>query len=145
MTDAEEVLRLEDTWSVAPLESDLDTVASVVADDWFGVAPTGETMNKSDLLSMLASRPDIFDAVKYSDIKMSIFGDTATVMSAFHGVGRELTLTQRYVRVYAKRENEWRCVATQIVSTPWGATVRASLHPSWTQPNAVCTAPPSTR
>ena len=118
MGDAEEVLELENTWSVTPLESDLDTVASVVADDWFGVAPIGETMNRSDLLSMLASNSGIFDSVKYSDIKVSIFGDTATVTSAFHGIGKELTLTQRYMRVYAKRENEWRCVTTQIVSIP---------------------------
>ncbi len=118
MTDGEKVLQLEHTWSVAPLKGDLDTVASVVAEDWLAVGPTGETMTKRDLLEMLASHPGIFDSVSYNDVKVNVFGSTAVVTSAFHGVGRGLTLAQRYARVYAKRDGEWQYVVTQIVPTP---------------------------
>lgn len=114
MSDAETVLALEETWGTAPVAGDLDIVASVVADDWVGVAPTGQTMRKTDLLEMLASRPNVFDFVQYSDVAVNIFGSTAVVTSFFQGSGK-LELRQRLLRVYAKRDEAWRCVATQIV------------------------------
>ena len=115
--DEEKVLQLERTWGVAPVEGDLDTVGRVVADDWVGVAPTGETMSKADLLEMLAANPGVFDTVAYDDVSVRVYGAAAVVMSAFRGTGKEMTLSQRYLRVYAKRNGEWQCVATQIVPT----------------------------
>lgn len=115
MRDEEQVLALEKTWGTAPIEGDLETVASIVSDDWFGIAPTGETMSKSNLLAMLASRPNLFKMAVYDDIKVKIFGETAVVTSRFHGVGEKLDLNQRYMRVYVKRDGKWKCVATQIV------------------------------
>ena len=118
MSDTEAVLGLEATWGIAPLTGDLDTVKQVVADDWVGVAPTGRTMTKGDLLAMRASRPGIFDSAEYSEVGLSLFGSTAVVTSFFHGVGKALELKQRFMRVYAKREGSWRCVATQVVAVP---------------------------
>lgn len=115
MDDAEIILALEATWSTAPVVGDLATVSRVVADDWVAVAPSGQTMNKVELLKMLASRPNVFDAVHYSDIQVRVFGDTAVVASSFEGTGKDLELRQRYLRVYAKRDSSWQCVATQIV------------------------------
>ena len=111
-------MALEVTWGTAPLTGDLDTVGKVVADDWLGVGPTGQTMTKGDLLAMLASRPGVFDSAEYSEAELSLFGSAAVVTSFFHGVGRALELKQRFMRVYAQREGSWRCVATQIVAIP---------------------------
>ena len=118
MNDAEAVLALEATWSKAPLEGDLETISAVVADDWLGVGPTGQTMTKQALLELLVSRSGIFESVTYDEVELSLFGDTGVVISAFYGVGKALELRQRYMRVYAKREGRWRCVATQIVPLP---------------------------
>jgi len=115
MTDKEAVLKLEETWHVAPLAGDLETVANVVADDWLGFGPSGESMSKSDLLEMLSSRPAPFDSLNYKNVEINLFDTTAVVTSLFEGVGKELTLTQRFMRVYSKRNNEWKCVATQII------------------------------
>lgn len=117
MTDEAQVLDLENSWSSAPHKGDLETVAAFVADDWLGVGPQGETMTKTDLLSMLAANPNAFDSVQYDDVKLNLFGETAIVTSSFHGVGKELSLKQRFMRVYAKRNAKWQCVATQIVPT----------------------------
>jgi ketosteroid isomerase-like protein len=115
MDDTEIVLALERTWSTAPVVGDLATVSRVVADDWLAVAPNGQTMNKAELLEMLASRPNVFDSAHYSDVKVRLFGCTAVVTSFFEGTGKDLELRQRYLRVYAKRDARWACVATQIV------------------------------
>lgn len=77
MNDTKTVLALEATWGKAPLIGDLDTVGKVVADDWLGVAPTGQTMTKGDLLEMLASRPGIFDSAEYSDASSNVRGTGA--------------------------------------------------------------------
>lgn len=118
--DTEAVLALERTWGVAPRTSDLETVSSVVADDWLAISPTGQTMTKGDLLAMLASRPNVFSSTTYSEVSVSLFGSAAVVTSLFHGVGEALELKQRYLRVYAKRGGRWQCVATQIVPIPDG-------------------------
>jgi len=118
VNDTETVSTLEETWSKAPRAGDLETVSKVVADDWLGFGPTGQSMTKGELLEMLASNPGVFDLVKYSEVELSLFDDAAVVTSAFYGVGKKLELRQRYMRVYAKREGRWRCVATQIVPVP---------------------------
>ena len=89
-------------------------MARVVADDWVAVGPTGETMGKTDLLEMLAARPNVFKSVQYSDVSVRVFGATAVVTSLFEGSG-EVELRQRFLRVYAKRGGVWHCVVTQIV------------------------------
>ncbi len=116
MSDREIVLALEKTWGIAPLEGDTETVNNVVAEDWFAISTTGETMDKSTLLKNLISNQHIFDSLHYDDIKIKIFENTAVVTSSFEGIGKELTLNQRFMRVYSKRDATWKCVATQIVA-----------------------------
>ncbi len=104
---AEAVLALEETWGVAPLTGDLETVNEVVADDWIGGGPAGRAMTKQDLLEMLALRPGIFDSVTYDEVELSLFGDTGVVISAFYGVGKNLELRQRLAGI---SWSETRCV-----------------------------------
>ena len=119
MTDKETLLQLEEkAWHVAPLTADLTTITNVVADDWFAVGPTGETLNKSDLLETVSNYKGVFDSLNYSNVEVNVFENTAVVISLFEGTGKEFNLTQRFMRVYAKRNNEWNCVATQIVPIP---------------------------
>ncbi len=96
----------------------METVSRVVADDWICIAPSGQTLTKEELLEMLSARPSPFDTTEYSEVAISLFGHTAVVTSFFQGAGRELELKQRFMRVYAKRDENWRCVTTQIVPVP---------------------------
>ena len=118
MSVEEEILALEATWSVAPLEGDLQTVSRVTADDWIGVAPTGAVMNKADLLEMLSSRPPPFESAVYEQVQLYVYGQTAVVTSLFRGEGKDVKHEQRFMRVYANRDGRWQCVATQIVPVP---------------------------
>ena len=118
MSVEEEILALEATWSVAPLEGDLQTVSRVTADDWIGVAPTGAVMSKADLLEMLSSRPAPFESAVYDRVQLFVYGQTAVVTSLFRGEGKDVKIEQRFMRVYANRDGQWQCVATQIVPVP---------------------------
>jgi ketosteroid isomerase-like protein len=118
MSVEEEILALEATWSVAPLEGDLQAVSRVTADDWIGVAPTGAVMSKADLLEMLSSGPPPFESAVYEQVQLRVYGQTAVVTSLFRGEGKDVKLEQRFMRVYANRDGRWQCVATQIVPVP---------------------------
>jgi ketosteroid isomerase-like protein len=118
MTAEKDILALEPTWGVAPLAGDLHTVSRVTADDWIGVAPTGAVMSKADLIDMLLSRPAPFESAAYDDVQIHVYGQTAVVTSHFCGRGPGLTLEQRFMRVYAKRDGRWQCVATQVIPVP---------------------------
>jgi ketosteroid isomerase-like protein len=118
MSVQDEILALEATWGVAPLEGDLETVDRVTAEDWIGVGPWGEVMGKADLLEMLSSRPAPFETATYDQVRAFVYGPCAVVTSLFRGQGKEGTFEQRFMRVYAYRDGRWQCVATQIVPIP---------------------------
>jgi ketosteroid isomerase-like protein len=118
MSVEEEILALEATWGVAPLEGDLQTVSRVTADDWIGVAPTGAVMSKADLLEMLSSHPSPFESAVYDQVQLCVYGQTGVVTSLFRGEGKDVKFEQRFMRVYANRDGRWQCVATQIVPVP---------------------------
>jgi len=118
MSVEDEILALEATWSVAPLEGDLQTVSRVTADDWIGVAPTGAVMSKADLLEMLSSHPAPFESAVYDQVQLCVYGQTGVVTSLFRGEGKDVKFEQRFMRVYANRDGQWQCVATQIVPVP---------------------------
>ena len=118
MSAAEEILALEATWRTAPLEGDIQTVSRVTADDWIGVAPTGEVMSKTALIEMLSSHPAPFESAIYDDVQIYIYGQTAVVTSLFRGLGKNIQFEQRFMRIYAKRDEVWQCVATQVVPIP---------------------------
>jgi ketosteroid isomerase-like protein len=118
MSVEDEILALEATWSVAPLEGDIQTVSRVTADDWIGVAPTGAVMSKADLLEMLSSHPSPFESAVYDQVQLYVYGQTAVVTSLFLGEGKNVKFEQRFMRVYANRDGQWQCVATQIVPVP---------------------------
>jgi ketosteroid isomerase-like protein len=118
MSVEEEILALEATWGVAPLEGDLETVRRVTADDWIGVAPTGTMMGKADLLEMLSAHPPPFESAVYDEVQLCVYGQTAVVTSLFRGEGKGGTFEQRFMRVYANRDGRWQCVATQVVPVP---------------------------
>ncbi len=117
MSVKEEILALEATWRVAPIEGDLETVSRVTADDWIGVGPAGQVMSKTDLLDML-SRPAPFESAVYEQVQLYVYGQTAVVTSFFRGEGKDVEFEQRFMRVYANRDGRWQCVATQIVPIP---------------------------
>jgi len=118
MSVEEEILALEATWGVAPLKGDLQTVRRVTADDWIGVAPTGEVMSKADLLEMLSSHSAPFESAVYDPVQLYVYGQTAVVISLFRGEGKHIKFEQRFMRVYANRDGQWQCVGTQIVPVP---------------------------
>jgi hypothetical protein len=62
--------------------------------------------------------PPPFESAVYHDVQLYVYGHTAVVTSLFCGAGKDVTFEQRFMRVYANRDGQWQCVATQIVPLP---------------------------
>jgi len=110
-----EVLKVEDAFRVAKLQSDVDALRQILADDYIGMNQYGARRNKAEVL-------DLFRTFKISKLTRSeadvrFSGDVAIVLGSQEEVnpaGKENLL---FTRVYVKRDGRWRLLSsTQLVA-----------------------------
>lgn len=123
MNEEESRLReIDRAWNEAYPKCDVATLDRIIADDWIAIDGAGVVITKSQLLERVAAAPFRFDSHRFDEINLRIFGDAAIVMGQLSGRvgdGDEVCeLLQRYTRVYLRRENLWRAVATQVTVVP---------------------------
>lgn len=110
------VLQLTSDWLAAEERHDRATLQRIIADDFQGTAPRGNTVFKEDVLPEEGDQSG-FLSINTSDVKARVFGDTAVVTA--HGVQkagekRELRITV----VFTKRDNRWQMVAGHLSTVP---------------------------
>jgi ketosteroid isomerase-like protein len=112
-----ELADLEQQIGVAIVKRDLSFVDRVWDDDFFYTGVRGEVKRKADILAELKSGELKFESMKFDDIRIRVYADTAVVTGRATTKGRskmgEITGAFRYTRVYVKREGRWRLVAFQ--------------------------------
>ncbi len=104
------VLKLDDAWNAAYQARDPDALAAILADDWSGFFPNGLMVGKAELLSGMLSNPPA--RLAFERQAAQIYGDTAVTRG---GLSADGVAVQGFLRVYARREGEWRAVAVQVV------------------------------
>jgi ketosteroid isomerase-like protein len=112
----EVVLQLTRDWLAAEERHDRATLQKIIADDFQGTAPMGNTVSKEDVLPAEGSQSG-FLSITTSELKARIFGDTAVVTA--HGVqkfGEKREL--RFTVIFAKRDDRWQIVAGHISGVP---------------------------
>ncbi|MDQ2921455.1 MAG: nuclear transport factor 2 family protein, partial [Acidobacteriota bacterium] len=72
------VLQLTRDWLAAEERHDRATLQRIIADDFEGTAPMGNTLLKEDVLPMEGTQSGGL-AISASDLKARVFGDTAVV------------------------------------------------------------------
>jgi ketosteroid isomerase-like protein len=116
-TTEQAVLQLTNDWLAAEERHDRATLQRIIADDFQGTAPRGNTVLKEDVIPMEGSQSGL--AIAASEMKARVFGDIAIVTA--HGVQkagekREVRITV----VFAKREGRWQMVAGHLSAVPQG-------------------------
>jgi len=112
----EVVLQLTRDWLAAEERRDRATLQRIIADDFQGTSPMGNTVSKEDVLPAEGSQSS-FLSINTSELRARIFGDTAVVTG--HGVqkfGEKREL--RFTVVFAKREDRWQMVAGHLSGVP---------------------------
>lgn len=110
------VLQLTRDWLAAEERHDRATLQRIIADDFQGTVPMGNTVFKEDVLPMEGTQSGGL-SISTSELKARVFGDTAVVTARGvqkSGEKREL----RFTVVFAKRDDRWQMVASHLSAVP---------------------------
>jgi len=110
------VLQITREWLAAEESRDRPTLQRIIADDFRGTGPWGQTVFKADVIPEEGSQSGGL-AINTSNLKVRVFGDTAVVTANVvqkAGEKREL----RFTVVFTKRDNRWQMVAGHLSAVP---------------------------
>jgi ketosteroid isomerase-like protein len=116
---AEQQIRdLEAQINAAVVTGDLHVFERLLADDFTHTNQSGIFRTKAQWLANHKPGQSPYDAYDVDDLRIRVYGDTAVVTARTTPRGRgskakPITGRYRYLRVWAKRDGQWRAVAFQ--------------------------------
>jgi len=114
-TAEQAVLQITRDWLSAEERLDRPTLQRIIADDFEGTAPMGNTVFKDDVMPLEGSPGGI--SMTTSEMKARVFGDTAVVTArGVQKAGEKRDV--RFTVVFVKRENDWKMVAGHLSAVP---------------------------
>jgi ketosteroid isomerase-like protein len=120
--DLDAVERAERALVAAIRAGDLAAYDRLVADDYVVITATGDDQSKADVMASYRKGDLKFPDLEIHDVRVHVFGDAALVAARTSGLRREgerdVPNLVRYVRVFSRRDGEWKAVAH--VSRPAG-------------------------
>ena len=112
----EVILQLTRDWLTAEERHDRATLQKIIADDFQGTAPRGDTVFKDDVIPMEGTQSGGL-SLNPSELKARIFADTAIVTG--RGVLKSDEKSElRFTVVFAKRNDRWQMVAGHLSGVP---------------------------
>lgn len=122
LTPEDELLRVESARSEAIRRNDLKTLDEIYADDFVGVAGTGQLVTKPQLFEFF-KRADPSLRFTTSEVSARAFGESGIVVGRLAGRREDGSLVSeaRFTHVYVRRDGRFRFVAgqsTPILATP---------------------------
>jgi ketosteroid isomerase-like protein/catechol 2,3-dioxygenase-like lactoylglutathione lyase family enzyme len=107
----------------ATLRNDVAQHDQLLADTWMNTNANGSVTTKAQLLQLLREQPFTFVSIEEEDVAIQVYAGCAVVTGRslrrrLGRDGREVTLTVRFTRVYASRDDRWQVIsahATPIV------------------------------
>jgi ketosteroid isomerase-like protein len=116
------VMQMEEELRAAIAKSDTKTYGRLVGDDYVFTNQDAVVRTKTQMLSAYDSGSLKYESVKFDEIKVHAYGDTAVVTGRQtvkgQDNGKDLSGQFRYTRVYVKQQGRWQIVATQTVRIP---------------------------
>ncbi len=115
---ADELIRLENEWSLAMVQNDADAIGRYMAEDWTIIGPDGSVGDKATFLALIRSGALTHDIMDAEDFQVRIYGDAAVVIA--RGVsggtfrGQPFREVERVSDVYIKQAGQWKCVLTHL-------------------------------
>jgi uncharacterized protein DUF4440 len=109
----DEVTRAEEAWAQARTAGDKEAYSNLLADDFTWTFTTGNVTDKQQTVDNLRAAPS---PVTSKDIR--IYQDAAVVVGTAKLTVGNRPVTEKFVRVWAKRRGIWRAVLFQATETP---------------------------
>ena len=114
--DEAQILRLDSAWNEAYRRQNRRPLADILAEDFTGIAPSGEAVTKA---SLMINPPGRAKSVTFSEQFVCAFGDAGISRGRLQLELGDHGVDQRFLRVFAKRDGVWRAVSVAV--TPVGA------------------------
>ena len=109
------VAALEQQWLKAQQTSNADLLEPLLADRFIETTSDGKTMGKAEALA--GTKASKYESAEYTDVKVSVFGNTAIATGAFQGKGTDQNgkpiEAERWTDTWVKMPSgKWQCVAS---------------------------------
>ena len=114
---ADSIAHLEQGWAEAQKAGDAARIAPLIADSFVNTDVDGKTSKKAELLANAKGGKWEHNAI--SDVKVSVYGDTAIATGAWSGKGvdgdgTKVDRNERWTDTWVKmKDGKWQCVASQ--------------------------------
>jgi ketosteroid isomerase-like protein len=111
------VVALEQQWFQAQKTNNPNPVAPLLAEKFVNTLSDGKVIGKAETLRTIKTIR--WDIAEYSDVKVTVFGDTAIATGEFKGNGTDASGKffddhERWTDTWVKMPNgQWQCVASQ--------------------------------
>src|SRR5438128_698781 len=111
-----ELRKLESHWQEALTQRDVVMLDRLMADDYVLTTVSGEVVNKSRVLAEVKSANATAD-VRNTEVAVRVYRNVAVVTGLVLISGKfndkDVSTRSRYIKVYVKRQGQWRVVAAQ--------------------------------
>jgi uncharacterized protein (TIGR02246 family) len=110
------VAALEEQWLKSQKTNNPDLVAPLLAENFVTTSSDGKFASKAEMLAIVKATK--YSSAEYSDVKVSVFGDTAiaTGIEKLKGTdssGKPLDANERWTDTWVKMPSgKWQCVAS---------------------------------
>jgi hypothetical protein len=110
------VAALEQQWLKAQQTSNPDLLEPLLADRFIETTSDGKLMSKAEALA--GTKASKYESAEYTDVKVSVFGNTAIATGEFKGkgtdeTGKPIDSPERWTDTWVKMPNgKWQCVAS---------------------------------
>jgi hypothetical protein len=108
--DEQAVWALDRSWNEAYLRNDRSAFAEILADDFCATFSDGRTAGKADLMTPTPEGAK----VSFSETGIQMWSPTAVSRGRIRIEHADRIVDQRYVRVYAKRDQCWQAVSVFV-------------------------------
>jgi uncharacterized protein (TIGR02246 family) len=114
------VAALEQQWLQSQKTSNPDLLAPLLADKLVITASDGKVTGKAETLASLKTTK--YEDADYSDVKVTVFGNTAIATGGFKGkvtdaTGKPLDMNERWTDTWMKMPSgKWQCIASHASS-----------------------------
>jgi ketosteroid isomerase-like protein len=111
------VAELEQKWLQAQKTNNSDLLVPLLADKIVVTQADGKTQDKAATLETYKKTK--WDSAEYTDVKVTVFGDTAIATGGFKGKGTDSSgkafdVNERWTDTWKKMSNgQWQCIASQ--------------------------------
>lgn len=115
-----DLIALEDQFARALVKGDVESLDSLVSDDWIIIGPEGRVINKSAFLDVVKSGALTHSTMELDEMRVRVYGDTATVTARAVTTGtyqgQAFTTQERSTDFFVRQQRQWKCVLTQLTT-----------------------------